>query len=479
MGENEFQRIWTVSEFFKSFGRDQSKDLIPLRKPPYQRNYEWEEKHVKALLDDLLKFKDEDSSDYRLGCIILYDRINANDHREEDDNEKNDKKYRFDVIDGQQRLVTLQLIREVLVESENLTEVDKVINLTEVDKAIKEFNADANEVTLNAKKWIKRWFVDHGDDWVCKLVGGDKDKPEKNIQIAVLVVDDLEEAFQLFDTQNGPGKVLTIHDYLKAHHVGCMSQSKRKEAERDELFDIWKKEEDSEKIEDTLNNLFKIEKWSRLDSRTKLDIDNMSCFYGVKGSEPKYEYQKRILLQKEPYEIPSLKEPYEIGRSFKAGEEFFRMFKHFHKMKEGIIEEDIQESLLKKRLDGVASMDYCATLFLRAAMLYINRFGSEDWKRDKNVLLAWSSLPRCIYKSLPLSAIDKWACGKEIKGREKSKGRMFLSMFCSTEPDEFLRDMKSDVIDIVEKKESDKKDWPNDNKGGYEKLRKDIKGLLG
>ena len=97
-------KIWSVAEFFGSYGKT-------LQKPEYQRDYEWEPNHVETLLNDLLEFKREESTRYRLGCIILYD--NKESH---------------DVIDGQQRLITLKLIREVLSSGEG-----------KVDKDIREF----------------------------------------------------------------------------------------------------------------------------------------------------------------------------------------------------------------------------------------------------------------------------------------------------------------------------------------------------
>ena len=57
--------------------------------PDYQRIYCWEEKNVRRLLDDILNAEGA----YRMGAIILHHHDNV-----------------FDIIDGQQRLVTLSLI---------------------------------------------------------------------------------------------------------------------------------------------------------------------------------------------------------------------------------------------------------------------------------------------------------------------------------------------------------------------------------
>lgn len=64
----------------------------PLVIPDYQRNYCWEDKQVKALWNSLKEIPQ--NSNYHLGTIIL----------------QKDKEGKYNIIDGQQRLVTLTLI---------------------------------------------------------------------------------------------------------------------------------------------------------------------------------------------------------------------------------------------------------------------------------------------------------------------------------------------------------------------------------
>ena len=72
---------------------------LNLHIPDYQRIYCWDEKNVRCLLNDLSNHSSQDHEDirYRLGTIILH---------------YHDQKY--DIIDGQQRLVTLALLLETL-----------------------------------------------------------------------------------------------------------------------------------------------------------------------------------------------------------------------------------------------------------------------------------------------------------------------------------------------------------------------------
>lgn len=481
--DNEKSPILSVAKFFGSEG-DKYKSL---EKPQYQRPYEWEPKHVETLLNDLLEFKREVATHYRLGCIILHDNK---------DNES------LDVIDGQQRLVTLELIREVLGVSSGGNKVDNAIKGTpkedrekpSADGTMKPSEGfysskeDRDKAEKN-KKSIEKWFETHREeeDWIRQLVSDEES--QNAIEIVVLVVGELDEAFQLFDTQNTRGKSLEVPDYLKAYHINCMSSDERKKALSYGLFDIWKVEDDTKKIKATLDNLFKIEEWSCRRIGEELEPKNMSHFYGFK--EAKYEYQKHIFSQKDFYEI---------GRSFKAGEDFFWMIKYFRNLENEIVKEFIEnepkypelpkypkflEEFVKEEnkekkwtegIDTVASMRYCGLLFLRTAILYSSRFGYdsllENNKKNAKILLAWSSLLRYVYDSLRFPAIENLAIGETC--RVKPSLPMFMSMSHATNLD-FLVKMREDVL----KHNSKGDNLHKDKKEGYQRLKKALASLAG
>jgi hypothetical protein len=62
--------------------------------PPYQRPYKWTAKNVNQLISDLLTFKHQQQ--YRLGTLVLH----------------NDE-----IVDGQQRIITLALLIRVMYEA--------------------------------------------------------------------------------------------------------------------------------------------------------------------------------------------------------------------------------------------------------------------------------------------------------------------------------------------------------------------------
>lgn len=69
--------------------------------PTYQRPYAWGDEQIDDLMHDIVQaFRENNDSDYFLGCIILVGR--------------SDHKTSYDVVDGQQRLTTLMLLLYII-----------------------------------------------------------------------------------------------------------------------------------------------------------------------------------------------------------------------------------------------------------------------------------------------------------------------------------------------------------------------------
>ena len=63
--------------------------------PPYQRPYSWEKGNVEQLLEDVWEAYKAKDEEYFIGSLITIER---------------EKGRRYDVVDGQQRLTTLNLV---------------------------------------------------------------------------------------------------------------------------------------------------------------------------------------------------------------------------------------------------------------------------------------------------------------------------------------------------------------------------------
>lgn len=71
---------------------------INLEIPPYQRPYKWTAKNAIQLLDDIIEAKNQNKETYRIGTLILHF----------------DKNSKYNIVDGQQRTVTLSLLVKAL-----------------------------------------------------------------------------------------------------------------------------------------------------------------------------------------------------------------------------------------------------------------------------------------------------------------------------------------------------------------------------
>ena len=70
--------------------------------PSYQRPYKWTHRHINQLFQDIEINKDK--SAYRLGTIVFHEEI------------KPDAEYLLNIVDGQQRTLTLVLIIRAILD---------------------------------------------------------------------------------------------------------------------------------------------------------------------------------------------------------------------------------------------------------------------------------------------------------------------------------------------------------------------------
>ena len=174
-----------------------------LRIPPYQRPYKWTKKNITDLLLDIetsiREAKKYEDFKYRVGTVILHKKIEEG-------------KLTYDIVDGQQRILSFLLlslcfslecgIGSSLSKHKFSSKVTQK-NLHENYKAIREWFAFAPAGMQDFKQAIK-----------------------KHLEVVVITVDEISEAFQLFDSQNSRGRALYPHDLLKAYHLRVISGKK-------------------------------------------------------------------------------------------------------------------------------------------------------------------------------------------------------------------------------------------------------------
>ena len=180
---------------------------LKLKIPDYQRIYCWPQKNVEQLLDDIFIQR---GHKYHLGTLILQ--------------KKGDE---YDIIDGQQRTVTLALILRAM-DFDNIQLLKESFDSVEAQRYVG-YNRYIIETYLN------RRYPD--SDERRNKVGNILD----TISFDVLVLNDssLELAYTFFSTQNARGKALTDYELLKSHHLRFIPESH--EAQQRHLTKMWDK----------------------------------------------------------------------------------------------------------------------------------------------------------------------------------------------------------------------------------------------
>ena len=304
--------------------------------PVYQRPYKWDTQNINDLLNDISNaIKDTerygDSFKYRIGTIILHKNTNG----------------RFDIVDGQQRIISLYLLMKVLNS-------DFRCSISEKDFFSKITQANV----YNNYKFIAEWFY---------LKNDIKEKylhAFKNIlEVIVITVDRVTEAFQLFDSQNTRGKALDPHDLLKAYHLREM---KNYPYEMEHAVTKWEAKNTKEIKELFDLYLYPIWNWSRGIKSKAFTSKEIDTYKGIPETSD-YTYARRA-SKAMPY--------FQITEPFISGNDFFEMVDHYLLLKKDIqkeIENNVKFKILKDILDDKdksIGFKYAKNLFYCALICY-------------------------------------------------------------------------------------------------------------
>lgn len=260
-----------------SLGELFDNESLPLCIPDYQRTYCWREKNVYKLLDDIWKVND----DYHMGSIILQN-----------------KEGKLNIIDGQQRLVTLTLILNELGDTEKLPLLDEKIESEEAE----EYIAYNKHLVARYINRIKN-FADLKVEKAAKI--------RKNLKFAVLVLEDesLDLAYTFFSSQNSKGVKLTSYELLKSHHLHFIPNEKWAIHMAKRWDSILLDKTSDERIDITMGKyLFHMRKW--LYQNDWDDNENLKV---------KEEFESALTIP----EVPPFGEKFVFNEPIQGGTHFF------------------------------------------------------------------------------------------------------------------------------------------------------------
>ncbi len=227
--------------------------------PDYQRAYKWSVHNVGQLIDDIDTFRG--GGQYRLGTVIL--------HR--------DSKGTLNIVDGQQRFMTFCLIAHHLSSA-------KVAGVPDVS------HIEVPEVGLDVSRSNLRKNYSHIGDSLRGRADIDKwaEYFQHDCEVVVLTVTKIDEAFQMFDSQNTRGRPLYPTDLLKAFHIREMCSGHDLSRRRQAMVNLWE-EIPPESINSLFGDyLFKIKRWANgrdVPSRG-FSTEDVDLFKGIRESDP-------------------------------------------------------------------------------------------------------------------------------------------------------------------------------------------------
>ena len=363
-----------LGELFGINHLNESLNLKGIIIPDYQRAYEWKSYHVKSLLNDTYEASKNKNS-YLMGTIILHNTI------------KNEKEF-YEIVDGQQRLITLTILLRCLSEKSEFPLLDSVFN-----------NVKSFYYIQNTKKEIESFL-------------SNKQNPQKEnyfnflinkLAFSVLIMkgaNALDQAYTFFDGLNSKGKELSDFDLLKAHHLMFIPEEQESLARKHN--DYWQsKDEEHKQLFSSV--LRRIRMWSRGQERDS--ISERNDFYEFISAVEPSEIEKNehlfnrymqpnvfrswhrendevILNMKYPqHEMESLL-PMEIPQTIEGGDSFFLYSRRYHKMFETLFSssENNKKSSAIKYVCGLANSiknEKLSMAFKAVILLYYDKFGEQ------------------------------------------------------------------------------------------------------
>ena len=310
------------------------KDLFDLKLtiPDDQRIYCWNDNNIKTLWNNLKEMPE--GLDYHLGAIIL---------QCQDDG--------YDIIDGQQRLVTLTLILRALGYEGNMPLLlqrfksqeacDNISNAKYVIQEIKGWDCDENNLMLNN-------ILSH-----------------LTFSVLLLKSNNLDLAYTFFSNQNSRGVRLSDYDILKAHHLRFLITNDSQAEHLARRWNTISQDTDSDNepfIHKTLGlYLFRIRKWMR-----KHSCDEMNSNRPIKD-----EYSAAPLIPG----IPPFGERFYFYEKIQGGAHFFAFTDYFVDLYKQFVKTP-QVLLLRRYLLGESHWKY-ESVIETVLFAYFSKFGKQ------------------------------------------------------------------------------------------------------
>lgn len=382
---------------------------LQLTIPPYQRPYKWTAQHLGQLFEDLASF--EDAEAYRLGTVVF--------HRNEG---------RLEIVDGQQRTLTLLLIvRALLAERSDTLE-------PELRARLNALSALAGELSFTSQISITN--LQRNYQTIRRRVSAE-DFNEARIeflldrcQVVCFALEDISEAFQFFDSQNARGRDLEPHDLLKAYHLREFAAGEA--TYKASVVAGWENHESAQLARLFENYLYRIRRWADGASARYFGKEDVGLFKGINlAAGPQYpaavqlrmthdwvDLQNRMLEQAGAAPVAF---PFHLDQAIINGRRFFEMAVHYQRQVSALRQLKNQPTSLEPRACAILQTlgsyrgrgrtgdRYVQGLFDCLLIYYIDTFGREELSRAIEKAFIWAYRLRLERHAVHLATVDNHA----------------------------------------------------------------------
>ena len=436
-------KVIKISEFLSKKEYLDKKLVIPV----YQRPYRWTAKNIVDLLSDLyyqckrighrLSSPDNPDDFYRLGTVVLHKYNNSEGHQTQ-----------ADLVDGQQRTLTLLLIMKSAIESSRFTEQFDSFTPLEIELP------DCSETQENLSKNYEL-IIRHvnSPEFTSEVL----DFLLNHCEVVQVTLYNLSEAFQFFDSQNARGLDLNPHDLLKAFHLREFPDSES--ILKQSVVESWEQQNTKNLELLFANYLYPIRRWSLGKQAVHFSKSEVNVFKGMKLDSDSYPFQENLKIVHNTVDSynhhahrlidqQKMAYPFQLTQTLINGRRFFEWVTHYQDMIQPLlnktINSDSQEWLytitsghhaktgtsikeIAKRPTAfniflVLNTDlpdyfykgrsrrgdqYVRRMFDALVLCYYDRFGGNDLPRAIEYIFIWAYSLRLEKKSVYLESIEK------------------------------------------------------------------------
>lgn len=397
--------------------------------PDYQRPYKWQSEHVRQLMSDLRYHQGKHA--YRLGSFVFHEyKENGQD--------------RLDIVDGQQRLVTLLLI--VFAIQQKAPALIKAEYTSLLDLLHFKHEKSRENIARNYQE-IRNALGTPDQDFATFLL----DSCEV---VCFTLTGDVSEAFQFFDSQNARGKPLDPHDLLKAYHLREFNSSDQHlKAETVKQWEAIEEDDDTDKRDSQLKHLFgeylyRIRQWSQGQPAGQFRNRDIGAFKGINPESAEGDLPHLRALKMAHYTVDdynahfyrkidrqTMAFPFSLDQTILNGRRFFEMVMHYQQ--QGFHRNGppkaIESSKVIEILDGYDGRErtgdrHVRNLFNCLLMMYYDKFGNAALERAIQHIFVWAYTLR----------LEKYAVQWASIENHVSEDNRFMALRNSCRPEDFL-----------------------------------------